>query len=143
MKRQFFKGYKIRRVDDTTEIYWGWSLSEISNLESLYYGNETFDVVSRVYEIENEFHRFELLEGSGTFRDINEACGDITEVETDIGIAGYLWNAAVEAYEDSAPAYYEIACDIFGGFAMWKAKAVQYIVVEFEADVRYLMEAAG
>ena len=135
------QGYDIMRADGTRETYWGWSIDEIKALEASRHGyTGTINVMGKVYEIENELHRYTYNEKTGTFRDYNEPADDITELETDYGIAGYLWELANEADEESVRAYKFMAIDIFGTFDRWRAMAFMRVMKEFENDVQYLQE---
>ena len=131
------QGYEIEREDGTRETYWGWSTDEIKAIES---GRGYVYFRCKVYEIENEFHRYTYNERTGTFRDFNEPADEITEFETDYGIAGYLWKLATEADEESVRAYKFMAIDIFGSFDRWRAMAFMRVMKEFENDVQYLQE---
>lgn len=138
------QGFDIMRADGTRETYWGWSLDEIKALEASRRGyTGTIKVMGKVYEIENEFHRYTYNEGNHVFRDINEALDEITELETDYAIAGYLWKTATEADEDSVRAYKLMAIDIFGDFEKWRALSFWYMMKDFERDVEFLKEVTA
>ena len=133
-------GYKIRRGDGTYERYYGWDCAEIAQLEKAYYNNASFEIVSKIYEIENEFHKYEYDAELGVFHDFNEPADEITRIESDHCIAFYLWTQAIEADEDSVRAYKFMAIDIFGDFEKWRAMAFWHMMVDFERDVEYLKE---
>lgn len=134
-------GLEVMRADGTRETYYGWNMKEIRGLEEAYHGyTGTLHVLGKVYEIENEFHRYTYNADNCIFRDYNEPLDEITELETDYAIAGYLWKTATEADEDSVCAYKDMAIDIFGDFEKWRAFAFWHMMKEFERDVVYLKE---
>ena len=132
------QGYEIERADGTRDTYYGWSMDEIRAIEACR-GSVYFRY--KEYKIENEFHRYTYDEKAGIFRDFNEPMDEITVLETDYAIAGYLWRTATEADEDSVRAYKLMAIDIFGDFERWRAMAFWYMMKEFERDVDFLKEA--
>lgn len=133
-------GIEVMRVDGTRETYF-WDLGIIRVYEQEFHNyTDTLQVVGKVYEIENEFHRYTYDENNGIFRVFSEALDEITELETDYAIAGYLWQVANEADEDSVHAYKMMAVDIFGNFEKWRAMAFWHIMKDFERDVEYLKE---
>ena len=140
MSNFFTQGYEIERADGTREKYYGWTTSEIRVLEKAYHNNDDFRFVCKLYEIENEFHKYTYDWKNCIFRDHNEPDDEITELETDYAIAGYLWKTATEADEDSVRAYRLMAVDIFGDFEKWRALAFWYMMKNFERDVDYLKE---
>lgn len=133
-------GLKIRRADGTLERYYDCDYDEIKNHEISYHSIRPFEVVAKVYAIENEFHEYEFVEELGLFRDFNEPADEITEIETAHGIAHYIWTQALDADEDSAHAFKCMAVDIFGSFEKWRAMAFWHMMLEFEHDVDYLKE---
>ena len=137
-------GTEIMRANGTRETYYGWTIEEIRGLEQKYHNyTGTLQVLGKVYEIENEFHRYTYDADNSTFRDYNEPADEITELETDYAIAGYLWRTATEADEDSVRAYKLMAVDIFGDFERWRALAFWHMMKEFECDVDYLKEVTA
>ena len=136
------QGIRIRREDLSTEIYWGWTPEEIKHLEKEYHNNTKVEVEAQIFEIENEFHRDEILLDSGLFRDYNEVMDEITELETDHAIAYHLWTTATEAVEESVRAYYLMAIEIFETFDKWRAMAFWHVMREFEADAEFIKEGA-
>ena len=137
-------GVEIMRVDGTRETYYGWNMEEIRGLERSYHNyTGVFHVLCKVYEIENEFHRYTYDADNCIFRDYNEPADEITEIETESGIAGYLWQLATEADEDSVCAYKLMAVDIFGSFEKWRAMTFWKMMQDFERDVDYLKEVTA
>lgn len=143
MKNILYHGLRIRREDLSTEIYWGWTPEEIGNLEKAYHNVTKFEVVAKVFEIENEFHRYEFLLDTGVFRDYNEVEDEITELETDHAVAHYLWTAATEAVEESTRAFNLMALELFGTFDKWRAMAFWHVMREFEVDAVFIKEGAA
>ena len=134
-------GTEIMRADGTRETYYGWDMEDIKRLEKAYHNyTGTLHVIGKVYEIENEFHRYTYNEENCIFRDHYEPADEITEIETDYAIADYLWRTATEADEDSVRAYKLMAVDIFGDFEKWRAMAFWHMMQDFERDVNYLKE---
>lgn len=143
MKNFLNQGFRIRRSDMSTEIYYGWSPEEIKHLEKEYHNNTKFEVEAQVFEIENEFHRYEINLNTGLFRDYNEVMDEITELEAEHAVAYHLWTAATEATEDSTRAFYLMALEIFGTFDKWRAMAFWHVMREFEADAEFIKEGAS
>ena len=137
-------GIEVMRANRTHETYYGWNMEEIRHFEQTYhnYTGELY-VLGKVYEIENESHRYTYDAENGIFRDINEELDEITELETDYAIAGYLWRTATEADEDSVRAYVLMAIDIFGDLEKWRAMAFWHMMKDFDRDVEYLKEVTA
>lgn len=134
-------GTEVMRADGTRETYYGWEMEDIKRLEQTYHNyTGKLHVLGKVYEIENEFQRYTYNENNGILRVFSEALDEITELETDCTIAGYLWQVAIEADEDSVHAYKLMAVDIFGDFEKWRAMAFWHMMKDFERDVEYLKE---
>ena len=140
MHNALYQGYEIERADGTRDEYFGWNIDEIRNLEKGYHGDDRIRFLGKVYEIENDFHKYTYNWICGVFRDYNEPSDEITELNTDDGIAHYLWNMALKADEDSAHAYKSIAIDIFEDFDKWRAYAFMHKLKDFERDANYLKE---
>ena len=134
------QGYEIERADGTREKYYGWNTSEILDLEKAYHNNDRIRFVCKVYEIENEFHKYAYDWKNGIFRDHNEPADEITEIETAHGIAHYIWSQAIKADEDTVHAFKSMAVDIFGSFDYWRAMAFWHTMLEFDRDVEFLKE---
>ena len=143
MSNFLYEGTEIMRADGTREMYFGWDMEEIKTLEQVHHNyTGKLNVLCKVYEIENKFHRYTYNAENCIFRDHNELADDITEIETESGIAGYLWQVATEEDDDSVRAYMLMAIDIFGDFEKWRAMALWHMMKEFERDVDYLKEVA-
>lgn len=141
MSNFLHEGYLVKRSNGSTEEYLDWNLDEVKEIEKSkgkYDSNSTF---VKFYAIDNETHIYHYDDTTGEFTDYNEWADEYT-VYNNVGpeLAGYLWATCTEIDEESVRAFYMMACDVFGGYANWKANALSNMISEFQRDETYIID---